>query len=670
MSTKDKALPYIDARSTARIDSPHVRKVTFNPYTGGMISNNTDRPNFGKYTMELRSGTKFTSCVVNFKKPEANGKTSIISMQIPIPNVKLLVKNPNYELVDAIVYLALTQEALAGVDNGGVFDQIGRVTRPEDFYVSFSPNKSSPIIKRTITISVNDKIVQLFEKYTIYQFLEIMTGSSYSDVTNNNELIQLVQDNLKLLELYGEAGFNNDSDSTNDGYFIRNKLITRFSFDKSYLDNPSLGAITVTANKDSIYIKFKEDGLRTIKLSIFAGPTASFNYATDTPIKTVSLTVAGKTNYNYTVPLSDLTAAAFNDLSASATEATLNAIINSRKYIAVRITSVVVSAGIEKLPNEFKEFFGVDPNTGTTKVVMLKYNVPAPILATFTESTITKPPYFLDLVANARKFYFLIKLPASKGFDPKSPAGISGILIKYVNNPGTSTVGINTLRYFPLSSSQVNLEREGQVPSGKTDVEYYYSITDYFKRPASSYNSYKLDVPYASKIEVYLVDNYYYTSNAPLNLPNTGVQNLVNYFNQPSNGFFKFSGLTRLIFNFNFLQKIPRHTLSFKLFYTPAKSSDTAPPTGVTWSFWGSYTFSVLHNYGTMINYKAIAAKLYTLGGTEALSDINLAAMFANTIDGQGFWIKFELIPYTSSEKLPYTGSVLGVIKQVRTDKK
>lgn len=88
MTTKDKALPYIDAQSNAKVESPNVRKVKFNPYTGGIISTASDTPTFGKYTMEIRSGNTFQSHNVTFTK---SGGTKITT-QIPIPQVKLTVK--------------------------------------------------------------------------------------------------------------------------------------------------------------------------------------------------------------------------------------------------------------------------------------------------------------------------------------------------------------------------------------------------------------------------------------------------------------------------------------------------------------------------------------------------------------------------------------------------
>ena len=662
MTTKDKALPYIDAQSNAKVESPNVRKVKFNPYTGGIISTASDTPTFGKYTMEIRSGNKFKSYEVEFTK---SAGTKIVT-QIPIPQVKLTVKNPNYEIVDALVYLAFSEDALRGVDNGGNFDQIGRTVGLEDRYISFSPMAGSPIIKRTVTIDVYEQIVKLFEKYTIYEFLELTTGESYAGITDNNILIQAIQDNLRNLQLYAEAGFNNDSDSVLDGYFIRSKVVTRFTFDRAYLDNPSLGAFTkFVADADSIDLTLKCSGLRKVRISVYASSTNSFNYSTDVPIKNYDFNVTLLTNPSLSIPLTQLSANLFTEIDEFKTEAALNEIINSRKYIAVRITSVILSAGIEKTAAQFSEFFGTNPNTDTTKVVTLTYNVPAPTLATFIQPiTFPKPPYFVNLNNNTRKFFFRLQVnnPGNLGDGNDPPSGLSGFLIKYINNAGTAS---NTIRYFPFDSPFVKLETPAFTPKGANYAWWYYSITDFFKLNSSTNKPFNLDVPSATRVEVYLVDKYYYTTNTPVKLPNVSQINLVNYLSN----FLKFTSLTQITFDFGVFQRLPRLSLSFVIKYTPVKSAtETSPPPGATYKTYpGTFVVENPQNYGTVIDYTARVGRVYPKGSNVALTSINVADLFSGVKSGQGYWFVFELVSdYSTTKTLPYTGVMLGRLKQLK----
>jgi hypothetical protein len=665
MTTKDKALPYIDAQSNAKVESPNVRKVKFNPYTGGVISTKSDTPTFGKYTMEIRSGTVFKSCEVEFTKTAS----SKIKTQIPIPQVKLTVKNPNYEIVDALVYLAFSEDALRGVDNGGNFDQIGRTVGLNDRYISFSPMAGSPIIKRTVTIDVYEQIVRLFEKYTIYEFLELTTGESYTGITDNNILIQALQDNLRNLELYAEAGFNNDSDSVLDGYFIRSKIVTRFSFDRAYLDNPSLSGFTFTTDKDSIDIRLKCSGLRKVRFSVYASSTNSFDYANDAPIKRYDFNVTLLNNPNLSIPLAELSGDIFTQINEFKTEAELNQIINSRKYIAVRITSVILSAGIEKEASDFSEFFRINPDTDTTKVQTLVYNIPAPTLATFVQPIIfPKPPYFVNLNNNTRKFFFRIQVnnPGPLGDGRSPPSGLSGFLIKYINN---STTASNTLRYFSFDNPLVNLETPAFIPKGANYAWYYYSITDFFKLNSSTNKPFNLDVPSATRVEVYLVDKYYYTSNTPVKLPNVSQINLVNYLNS----FLKFSAITQIKFDFAVFQSLPRLSLSFIIKYTKVKvATETSPPSGAVYKTYGGdnpivFVVENPQNYGTTIDYTARVGRVYLKGSSAPLAFINVADLWAGASDGQGYWFRFELYSnYSTDKALPYTGTVLGVVKVIK----
>lgn len=666
MTTKDKALPYIDVQSNAKVESPNVRKVKFNPYTGGIISTASDTPTFGKYTMEIRSGNQFKSYYVTFDKIKSAGTK--IKTQIPIPQVKLTVKNPNYEIVDALVYLAFSEDALRGVDNGGNFDQIGRTVGIEDRYISFSPNAGSPVIKRTVTIDIYEQIVKLFEKYTIYEFLELTTGQSYAGIMNDNTLIEAVQDNLRNLQLYAEAGFNNDSDSVLDGYFIRSKIVTRFSFDRAYLDNPSLGGFTkFIADKDSIDLTLKCSGLRKVRFNVYTSSTNSFNYTTDAPVKRYEFDVTSLTNPSLSIPLTEISENVFTEINEFKTEAELNEIINSRKYIAVRITSVILSAGIEKVASQFSEFFSINPNTDTTKVQALTYNIPAPTLATFVQPiTFPKPPYFVNLNNNTRKFFFRIQVnnPPPLGDGRSPPSGITGFLIKYINN---STTASNTLRYYAIDNSAVNLETPAFIPPGTSYAWYYYSITDSFKLNTSANKPLNLDVPSATRVEVYLVDKYYYTSNTPLKLPNVSQINLVNYFN----GFAKLgTQLGQIIFDFGVFERIPRLSLSFVIKYTPVKVvNETAPQPGAVYKTYpGIFVVENPQNYGTVLDYKARVGRVYKKDSGVALPFISVVDIFAGAKVNQGYWIVFELVSnYSTTKTLPYSGVMLGRLKQFRS---
>jgi hypothetical protein len=437
MSTKNKPVPYIDAQNTSDSPAPVTRKVRFNPYTGGILSNANDRPAFGKYTMEIRSGSKFVSKFVNFRWKFANGIWSYITMQIPIPDVKLYVKNPNYDIMDSIVYLALDPDALAGVDNGGNFDQTTRQATGSDYYISFSPEKSTPVLKNTITLPLYDEIVRLFQRYTINQFLLLITGKSYSEVTDSNTLVTLIQDNFHNLNLYAEAGFNNDSDSTADGYFIRNRLVTRFTFDKSYLDNPTLKSLNLRRDNSFIYLDIGCESLQSVTFNLYAGPDEIFDFDdTDELINTYTVNLANQTNPTVKIPITNIKAPAYNDLKAFQTYKTLNDLTFGRKSVAVEITKVRVSAGIDVFDSQFVERFNINP-AALRKISTSNTNIPTPFLATYdVATTLTKQPYLLDLQRNRRKFYVKIELPLL-GADLNDPLNLSGFLVRYINNTAT-----------------------------------------------------------------------------------------------------------------------------------------------------------------------------------------------------------------------------------------
>jgi hypothetical protein len=669
MTTKSKSLQIIDAQTVSNSAAPNSRKTKFNPYTGGIIANDTDRPTFGKYTMEFRSGTSYTSCEVKFFKKKVGKKSYYVTMQFPIPNATLLVRNPNFDIIQSIVFLALNRDALAGVDNEGVYEDTEKTPRAQDRYVSFVPNKRNPIIKNAISTDIKPHIIRLFQKYTIYEFLLEISGQDYSSVTDDNILIQAVQDNFQNIPIFAEAGFNNDSDSTLDGYFIRRAIATRFSFDKAYLDNPSLKPFTLKATTTALTINFSCKNLRKIIFDVYASPTGTFDY-TKTPLKRIVFDVTGLVNPTYSINLSSLNKAQFNDFTEFKKDADLLQVINSRKWFSVKIRSIFVSSGIEKVEIQFKDFFNLDKDTDTTKKVELTYNVPRPILATYIPAIpFDKQPYFLNLVNNSRKFFFRIEIPNAGVFDPKAPAGISGFLIRYVNTPSTNS---NTLRYFSLDHPDVKLEVDGFVPSGSTTAYYYYSITDFFKRPASPENTFKLDVPFAAQMYVYLVDKYYYTSNSPLSLENVVQYNLVNYLTSTTFGRFilidSSNNNTILTFNDSAFQRTPRHNLTFILETTAAKESEVSPPVGAVWKAEPQqYSVSFNHGYGNSLDYTALAVGVYKKGSSVPETSINLNYLFTRFSRGskEGLWIRFKLVTsYTTTQTLPYTGTILGLYKR------
>ena len=664
MSTKNKPVPYIDAQTTSDSPAPVTRKVRFNPYTGGILSNANDRPAFGKYTMEIRSGTKFVAKMVNFK-PSA-GRS--ISMQIPIPDVKLYVKNPNYDIMDSIVYLALNEDALADVDNGGNFDQTTRQATGADYYVSFSPAKSSPVVKSTVTLELYDEIVRLFEKYTVYQLLFLMTGKSYSEITDSNTLIGLVQDNFGNLNLYAEAGFNNDSDSTADGYFIRNKLVTRFTFDRSYLDNPALTSMTLRRDNINIYLDLVCESLQSVTFNLYSGPDTAFDYSsTNELIDTYTVNLGNRKNPTVTIPITDIKVPAYNNLTGFQTNAQLENLIFGRKCIAVRITKVKVAAGTDVLRSKFAERFGINPDTATTKTSTFTTNILSPTLATMVDpGAPLKQPYLLDLAANKRKFYVKITQPRA-GADPENPSNLSGFLIRYIKNKATAT---NALRFFSFNSSQVSLMNgKGVLTSGTTTIEYYYEISDFFKLTgAGASSSFKLDIPYANLIQIYLVDNYYNVSTTPLQL-SPPIYNTTNYFNTGGNAFIVGAKNYVLEQTNNFLPRNPRHTLKFTVDSTPLIPGQSNPSPNAKWTPVNGgavYTYSYEHLLGYILSWTAAPVRVLDKDGN-SLTGVSLLSLFSPAKPGQGYWIRLTLVDtYSTTQQKPNTGTVLGIYKKFK----
>ncbi len=668
MSTKNKPVPYIDAQTISDSPAPVVRKTRFNPYTGGIISNASDKPAFGKYTMEIRSGTKYVAKMVNFKP--AGGRS--VSMQIPIPEVKLFVKNPNYDIMDAIVYLALDEGALAGVDNGGNFDQTTRQATGSDYYISFSPDKKTSVVKSTVTLTLYDEIVRLFEKYTIYQFLLLVTGKSYTEVTDSNVLIKLVQDNFSNLNLYAEAGFNNDSDSTLDGYFIRNKLVTRFTFDKSYLDNPKLKSLRIRTDSTNIYLDLQCESLQSVTFNLYAGPDTSFTYTSgDELVKTYTEDLDNKTNPTLTIPIADLGVPSFNTLTEFKTSAQLTNLIYGRKCIAVKITKVKVSSGLDVLEEKFQERFGANPDTDTTKVSTFTTNIPTPTLSTFVAAGKTKPPYFLDLVTNRRKFYIRIEQSASGGFDERRPKDLLGFLIRYTDNPATAS---NAVRFYSFNSSLVTLMQDGYVVPGTSSVHYYYEILDLYKSSGAS-SSFQLDIPYVPEIDIYLVDNYYNVSTAPLSINSIPQYDLQNYFVPKDSTAFIMSAAFKLEPTNNFLPFNDRFTLELTAEYSPiVKKSNVVQPPSNNPKDWKEvnpgvkYRYVYNHAWGSIIDGGANTPSL--LPGpafTTPASSIDCSGIFKSALKGQGYWIRLSIVDkYLTSKTLPYKNKILAIYSKVK----
>jgi hypothetical protein len=669
MSTKNKPLPYIDAATTSNTPPPVVRKVKFNPYTGGVLSNNSDRPAFGKYTMEIRSGTGYRSKYVNFKKKlESPGKWSILRTQIPVPDIKLFVKNPNYDILDVLVYLALDESALAGVDNGGNFEVISRQAANTDLYISFSPDPSTVIRKSTVTLALYDEIVRLFEKYTIYNLLELMTGKSYSEEDDDDVLISLLRSNFHNLNLYAEAGFNNDSNSTKDGYFIRNKLVTRLTFDPDYLDNPSLKKIVLRPTSSAVNVDVECANLQSITFNLYAGPDTNFDYTTsDELIKTYTVNVEGDRNPTISIPLSDIKVPDFNGLDSFLTEDQVNAILYKRKCISVKVTAVKVAYGTTKLEKDFNTFFGINASTDTTKTVSFSSNVPAPLNMTFFENLPTgRPPYFLDLVSNSRKFYLRVDLPATAAPYPDSPANYLGFLIKYNVTVSNAT---RALRFFSFDSSFVTRVTPPLVPKGSDKLNYYYEISDPFVLPASAQTSFRLDIPYASTYEIFLVDNFYNISSAPLNVSQGSPYDIQNYFTPGNTAAFIMQTTFNLQPENNFIKGTTRLSLQFTAEYTPRKVGETAPSGTAKWTALNGgmkYRYLYKHTYENIQNSKAGGITLLD-STNKVLTGIDCSSIFKSALKGQGYWIRLVLSPsYTTTKTLPYVNSVLGIFSKFK----
>jgi hypothetical protein len=665
MSTKNKPVPYIDTQIVSDSPSPVTRKVRFNPYTGGIISNASDKPTFGKYTMEIRSGTKYVAKSVKFKA--VNGTS--VTMQIPIPEVKLFVKNPNYDILDSIVYLALDEGALADADNGGNFDQVTKQAKPADFYISFSPEKSTAVIKSTLTLTLYDQIVSLFEKYTIYQFLELLTGKPYTEITNANILMQLVQDNFINLNLYAEAGFNNDSDSTEDGYFIRNKLVTRFTFDKSYLDNPKLKSFVLRTDSTNIYIDLQCESLQSITFDLYAGPDTSFNYVTKAEfIKTYTIDLDNKTNPKLTIPVTDLGSPLFNYLDNFKTNAELTNLIFGRKSIGVKITKVKVSTGLDVLEANFADRFEINPDIATTKTTTFTTNIPTPTLSTFVGAGVpAKPPYFLDLNTNRRKFYVRIEQPGNDGFDEKNPKDIVGFLIRYTDNPATAS---NAIRFYKLNNSNVSLMRDGYIVSGTSTVHYYYEILDSFKYSGLFDPSFELDIPYAPRIDIYLVDKYYNVSTTPLTLNPVEQYNMSSYFATPTSTAFLMQASFMLATTNNFLPFNNRFTLEFAAEYASIvkKSNVVQPAPPLASNLWKqvnpgiTYRYIYNHAWGSIIDGGSNTPVLINTATGTAVAGVDCANIFRPASYGQGYWIRLRLIEkYPTTKTLPYVNTILAI---------
>ena len=128
--------------------------------------------------------------------------------------------------------------------------------------------------------------------------------------------------------------------------------------------------------------------------------------------------------------------------------------------------------------------------------------------------------------------------------------------------------------------------------------------------------------------------------------------------------------LSQISFNFGAFQTLPRLSLSFVIKYTKVKSAtENSPPPGATYKTYpGTFVIENPQNYGTVIDYTARVGRVYLKGSGAALTSINVASLFAGASSGQGYWFVFELVSnYPTTKTLPYTGTMLARIKQIKT---
>ena len=551
MSTKDKPLSRLDVVPQQSPPAPSVNRVKFNPYTGGIIK--TDQPTFGKYNVFISSGPKVLSSFVKFP---LRGGSGTYDMQIPMPEVTLNVRNPNFELIDASLYLAIDEGEFDDIDEE---NDIGKITGR--YVVHKVGVSSAPILARKTTMQLNSLFVQLFQKYSIQAFLEKLTGEVVSNDITFNAAYSLLRSNLRNLDIYAEVAFQNTLQNNTESFFLRNKIVSNLKFDPRYLDNPDITSFRLTFAGDVIKVNLDYKSLKLVKLRVYAGETEDFaldatsfvrEYAFDATSKKVGTEqVNGASLMN--IETSSLPVPGFNTATAFLTNAALDTIINSRKYAAVTVSSVTSTAG-EEITNP-AAFFEVN----LTGKLTLPRGAPKPNHAT---PLTTASPYVLNLLRGSRQIHIYYNevgsvLDAAVTVLPKN---IKGVLIKYVNTPATAS---NTTRFYPLSA----LTKIAGTYSDTTKVvTHYLQINDNFNLKSSPENTYKLNVPYAQTIQIFTVDNYYQVGVTPLVFTESGSSptmykfSLVDYLA----GALKVVNDT-LVFNRSFIKGRDKATFSFGL---------------------------------------------------------------------------------------------------------
>jgi hypothetical protein len=516
MSTKDKPLSRLDVAPQQSPPAPSVNRVKFNPYTGSILKN--DQPNFGKYNVFVSSGPKVISSFVKFA---VRGSSTTYSIQIPMPQVFLNIRNPNFEIIDASLYLAIDPDEFDDIDEE---NDVGKITGK--YVVQKIGLADSPILSNKTTMDLNGLFVKLFEKYTIQAFLEKLTGETVSNAISFNDAAALLYDNLDNLKIYAEAAFENSLENNTEYFFIKNKIVSNITFDRRYLDNPDISGFRVSFSGSTIKVNLDYKSLKSVKLSIYAGDNEDFIIGDDSfvlqkefnalPVKVGTKMVNGASLMEIATSL--LPVPPFNKATGFLTNEALNAIINSRKYVAVRVTSVTTTANIEITnPGTFFEL-------NLTGKLTLPAGAPRPNHAT---PLTTASPYVLDLIRGRRQIHIYYNELGEPGDVALTvlPKDIKGIVIRYVNTPSTAT---NTTRFYPLSALT---KIGGGYSTTLRVVTHYFQINDNFKLTSSPENTYKLNVPYAQTMQIYTVDNYYQVSLVPLTFTESGASPTMYKFN-------------------------------------------------------------------------------------------------------------------------------------------
>lgn len=547
MSSKEKPLSRIDVAAQPSPPGPAVNRVRFNPYTGALLK--SDQPSFGKYSMFTTSGPKVQSYIVAFNRRGAPG---VCNLQIPIPWVTLVVKNPNFEIKDATLYLALDDSE---------FEDTTEDNDSSTIRGKYVKQKIAVVVKdqiaRKVTVNLNELIVSLFRKYTVEAFLELLTGEPIANGISASEATILLRRNLSNLTVYAEASFANTLENSTEGFLLRNKIISDFVFDPRYLDNPEMTLFKGALNSTQIDLTLKYKSLKKIQLDVYASSKEGFDPDSSTFVKTINIDATAATARSYSVPLSIFPAPAFNADTALKSLTSVISTINSRKYIVLRISKVVTTANVTI--NNPATYFKID----LTKRFTLPSVAPKPNHAT---SLKTSFPYVLNLVSNHRAFYLYYNevgtnLDADLSVMPRN---IKGFVLVYINDSGTTS---NTQRFYPISDVE---KVAGQYSSTTKVVTHYLRITDFFKDMKSTYNTYKINVPYAGEIRIYPVDNYYQVGNTPLTFSDKAMYkyDLTNYLSDA----FKVNG-HNLVFNKEFIRGKSKALFNFDLQYAISPSA-------------------------------------------------------------------------------------------------